>query len=101
MSGRSRRRSRRPTSRSSKSSRSPIEVSALQRSQRNHNITLRGRRTNNVRAQGMPIESNFIPIHRLGSRVPLNESELWQREGDIERRFQLQMQMHRERSRAH
>ena len=74
-------------SRRSSSPRSPREVSALQRSQRHHNVSLRGRRANNVRAPlGMPIESNFIPIHRLGSRVRNYSQRMLQQERQLMRR---------------
>jgi hypothetical protein len=80
-------RSRRRRSSSPRSPRSPIEASALQRSQRHHNVTLRGRRANNVRApEGMPIESNFIPIHRLGSRVRNYSQRMLQQERQLMRR---------------
>ena len=70
-----------------RSPRSSREASPLQRSQRHHNVTLRGTRTNNVRApEGMPIESNFIPIHRLGSRVRSYSERMLQRDRQLMRR---------------
>ena len=82
---RSSRRSR-STSRSRSGSRSGSRrQSALNRAR--HNITLRGRRANNVRApQGMPMESNYNPIHRLGSRVRSYSQRLMQQDRQLMRR---------------
>jgi hypothetical protein len=52
-----------------------------------HNITLRGRRTNNARApQGLPLEGNYIPVHRLGSRVRTPSQSMMQQERQMMRR---------------